>query len=79
MFRGVYSGWLDQDRFIPSSLYYGTEACYELLSIQWVVQGAVDVYIASNPSTEGGEDEAVDDQAVKVVDIIDNFRLQVKS
>lgn len=46
--------------------------------MQWVVQGAVDVDIGANPSAEGGEDdEGVDDQAVKVVDIVDTFRLQV--
>ena len=34
--------------------------------------------IGANPSAEGaGEDEGVDDQAVKVVDIVDTFRLQV--
>ncbi|XP_050219025.1 translationally-controlled tumor protein homolog isoform X1 [Mercurialis annua] len=44
---------------------------------KWVVQGAVDVNIGANPSAEGGgEDEGVDDQAVKVVDIVDTFRLQ---
>ncbi|CAL0310876.1 unnamed protein product [Lupinus luteus] len=33
--------------------------------------------IGANPSAEGGEDdEGVDDQAVKVVDIVDTFRLQ---
>ncbi|XP_037427301.1 translationally-controlled tumor protein homolog [Triticum dicoccoides] len=43
----------------------------------WVVQGAVDVDIGANPSAEGGgDDEGVDDQAVKVVDIVDTFRLQ---
>ncbi|KAL9665904.1 hypothetical protein QQ045_000225 [Rhodiola kirilowii] len=47
------------------------------LYIQWVVQGAVDVDIGANPSAEGGgDDEGVDDQAVKVVDIVDTFRLQ---
>ena len=46
---------------------------------QWVVQGAVNVDIGANPSAEGGEDDdGVDDQAVKVVDIVDTFRLQVK-
>lgn len=44
---------------------------------QWVVKGAVDFDIGANPSAEGGEDEGVDDQAVKVVDIVDTFRLQV--
>jgi len=49
-----------------------------LVTLQWVVQGAVDVNIGANPSAEGGgEDEGVDDQAVKVVDIVDTFRLQV--
>lgn len=42
-----------------------------------MVQGAVDVDIGANPSAEGGEDEGVDDQAIKVVDIVDTFRLQV--
>ena len=43
-----------------------------------VVQGSVDVDIGANPSAEGGnEDEGVDDQSVKVVHIIDTFRLQV--
>ena len=45
--------------------------------LQWVVQGPVDVDIGANPSAEGGEDEGVDDTAVKVVDIVDTFRLQV--
>lgn len=44
---------------------------------QWVIKGAVDVDIGANPSAEGGEDEGVDDSAVKVVDIVDTFRLQV--
>ena len=45
-----------------------------------MVQGALDVNIGANPSAEGGdEDEGVDDQAVKVVDIVDTFRLQVKT
>ncbi|KAF3637473.1 hypothetical protein FXO38_23691 [Capsicum annuum] len=38
----------------------------------------VDVDIEANPSAEGGkEDEGVDDQAVKVVNIVDDFRIQV--
>lgn len=46
--------------------------------MQWVVQGAVDVDIGANPSAEGADaDEGVDDQTVKVVDIVDTFRLQV--
>jgi len=45
--------------------------------VQWVVQGAVEVNTGANPSAEGGDEEGVDDQAVKVVDIVDTFRLQV--
>jgi len=51
--------------------------CFGVFDVQWVVKGAVDVDIGANPSAEGGEDEGVDDQAVKVVDIVDTFRLQV--
>jgi hypothetical protein len=45
---------------------------------KWVVKGALDVdsLIGANPSAEGGEDEGADDQAAKVVDIVDTFRLQ---
>ena len=53
--------------------------CSDFFYTQWVVTGAVDVDIGANPSAEGGgEDEGVDDQAVKVVDIVDTFRLQVR-
>lgn len=47
--------------------------------LQWVVKGALDVDIGANPFAEGGgeKEEGVDDQAVKVVDIVDTFRLQV--
>lgn len=43
---------------------------------KWVIKGAIDVDIGANPSAEGGEDEGVDDTTVKVVDIVDTFRLQ---
>ncbi|KAH6782532.1 translationally controlled tumor protein [Perilla frutescens var. frutescens] len=44
---------------------------------KWEVTGSVDVDIGANPFAEGGgEDKGVDDQAVKVVDIVDTFRLQ---
>ncbi|KAM1171586.1 hypothetical protein ACFXTH_021946 [Malus domestica] len=44
--------------------------------VLWEVDGNPQ-YIGANPSAEGGgEDEGVDDQAVKVVDIVDTFRLQ---
>ena len=42
-----------------------------LVGLQWVVKGAIDVDIGANPSAEGGEDEGVDDQAVRIVDIVD--------
>ncbi|VVB05103.1 unnamed protein product [Arabis nemorensis] len=51
----------------------------ELLSDsgKWIVLGALDVNIGANPSAEvGGEDESVHDQAVKVIDIVDTYRLQ---
>jgi hypothetical protein len=35
--------------------------------LQWVVKGALDVDIGANPSAEGGDEEGVDDQVVKVV------------
>lgn len=38
----------------------------------------MEVDIGANPSAEGADgDEGVDDQTVKVVDIVDTFRLQV--
>ncbi|CAN5960077.1 unnamed protein product, partial [Sphagnum jensenii] len=48
------------------------------LVLGWVVKGALDVdsLIGANPSIEGGEDEGADDQATKVVDIVDTFKLQ---
>ena len=47
--------------------------------MQWVVKGVCEVDTGANASAEGGEDEGVDDTAVKVVDIVDVFRLQVKT
>ncbi|KAL8482941.1 hypothetical protein ACS0TY_025840 [Phlomoides rotata] len=38
---------------------------------KWVVKGSVDLDIGANISAKG-----TDDQAVKVVDIVDTFRLQ---
>lgn len=62
--------------FVESGIQFIND--FSVSSMQWVVQGAVDVDIGANPSAEGGEDdEGVDDQAVKVVDIVDTFRLQV--
>jgi hypothetical protein len=45
--------------------------------LQWVIKGALDVYIGANLSVEGGDEEGVDDPAVKVVDIVKTFCLQV--
>ncbi|KAE9444659.1 hypothetical protein C3L33_23443, partial [Rhododendron williamsianum] len=66
---------------VSSFVYYNLQLHCVLLAIadlQWVVKGALDVDIGANPSAEGGgeEDEGVDDQVVKVVDIVDTFRLQ---
>ncbi|XP_042470735.1 translationally-controlled tumor protein homolog isoform X1 [Zingiber officinale] len=41
----------------------------------WVVKG-VDVDIGANPSAKEGEDEGVNENTVRVVDIVDTFRLQ---
>jgi hypothetical protein len=39
--------------------------------LQWVVKGAFNVDIGANPSAEGGGDEeGLDDQAVKVVTLL---------
>ncbi|XP_042057639.1 translationally-controlled tumor protein homolog [Salvia splendens] len=75
----VYQDLLTGDELLSDSFPY-TEiengALWEVAG-KWVVMGAVDVDIGANPSAEGGgEDEGVDDQAVKVVDIVDTFRLQ---
>jgi hypothetical protein len=35
------------------------------------------MWILIETTVEGGEDERVDDQATKVIDIVDTFRLQV--
>jgi len=75
----VYQDLISGDELLSDSFPY-TELFNGLLwevDGKWVVQGAVDVNIGANPSAEGGgEDEGVDDQAVKVVDIVDTFRLQ---
>ncbi|GAB2302783.1 hypothetical protein Dimus_036777, partial [Dionaea muscipula] len=50
--------------------------CY-FFFLQWVVQGVVDVDMGANPFAKGAEeDEGVNDQVAKVVDIVDTFRLQ---
>ncbi|KAJ6796096.1 putative translationally-controlled tumor protein-like protein [Iris pallida] len=75
----VYQDLLSGDELLSDSFNYKEIENGMLWEVdgKWVVQGAVDVDIGANPSAEGGEeDEGVDDQAVKVVDIVDTFRLQ---
>ncbi|MCA2150976.1 translationally-controlled tumor protein, partial [Citrobacter portucalensis] len=75
----VYQDLLTGDELLSDSFPYKEIHNGVLWEVEgkWVVQGAVDVNIGANPSAEGAdEDEGVDDQAVKVVDIVDTFRLQ---
>ncbi|CAK8572468.1 unnamed protein product [Lathyrus sativus] len=75
----VYQDLLTGDELLSDSFPYKEIENGLLWEVEgkWVVQGAVDVDIGANPSAEGGgDDEGVDDQAVKVVDIVDTFRLQ---
>ena len=75
----VYQDLLTGDELLSDSFPYKEVHNGVLWEVdgKWVVQGAVDVDIGANPSAEGGgEDEGVDDQTVKVVDIVDTFRLQ---
>ncbi|KAJ4834074.1 hypothetical protein Tsubulata_016272 [Turnera subulata] len=75
----VYQDLLTGDELLSDSYPYKELENGLLWEVEgkWVVEGAVDVNIGANPSAEGGdEDEGVDDQAQKVVDIISIFRLQ---
>ncbi|KAL8048604.1 hypothetical protein ABFX02_07G076900 [Erythranthe guttata] len=75
----VYQDLLTGDELLSDSFPYKEIENGGLWEVdgKWVVTGSVDVDIGANPSAEGGgEDEGVDDQAVKVVDIVDTFRLQ---
>jgi len=75
----VYQDKLSGDELLSDSFPYSELFNGVLWEVEgkWVVQGAVDVNIGANPSAEGGgDDEGVDDAAVKVVDIVDTFRLQ---
>ena len=74
----VYQDLLTGDELLSDSFPYKELENGMLWEVdgKWVIQGAVDVDIGANPSAEGGDDEGVDDQAVKVVDIVDTFRLQ---
>ncbi|KAG6508970.1 translationally-controlled tumor protein homolog [Zingiber officinale] len=75
----VYQDLLSGDELLSDSFPYKEIENGMLWEVEgkWVVKGAVDVDIGANPSAEGGgEDEGVDDSAIKVVDIVDTFRLQ---
>ncbi|KAK6265377.1 hypothetical protein QUC31_016214 [Theobroma cacao] len=75
----VYQDLLCGDELLSDSFPYKEIENGMLWEVEgkWVVKGSVDVDIGANPSAEDGEeDEGVDDQAVKVVDIVDTFRLQ---
>ena len=74
----VYQDLLTGDELLSDSFPYKEIENGVLWEVEgkWVVRGAVDVDIGANPSAEGCEDEGVDDQSVKVVDIVDTFRLQ---
>jgi Translationally controlled tumour protein len=75
----VYTDLLSNDELLSDSFPRKEIENGMLWEVQgkWVVQGAIDVDIGADPSAEGGEeDEAVNDQAIKVVDIVDTFRLQ---
>ncbi|XP_062108656.1 translationally-controlled tumor protein homolog [Humulus lupulus] len=75
----VYQDLLSGDELLSDSFPYKEleNGCLWEVEGKWVIQGAVDVDIGANPSAEGADaDEGVDDQSVKVVDIVDTFRLQ---
>ncbi|XP_042375547.1 translationally-controlled tumor protein homolog [Zingiber officinale] len=75
----LYQDLLTGDELLSDSFPYKEIQNGMLWEVEgkWVVKGAVDVDIGANPSAEGGEeDDGVDDTAVKVVDIVDTFRLQ---
>lgn len=75
----VYQDLLTGDELLSDSFPYKEIENGILWEVEgkWVVQGAIDVDIGANPSAEGADDdEGVNDQTSKVVDIVDTFRLQ---
>lgn len=74
VYQDIFSG----DELLSDSFVYNEVEGGILWEVEgkWVVMGSVDVDIGANPSAEGGDEEGVEDQAVKVVDIVDTFRLQ---
>ncbi|AQK67713.1 Translationally-controlled tumor [Zea mays] len=63
----VYQDLLSGDELLSDSFTYKELENGVLWEVEgkWVTQGPVDVDIGANPSAEGGEDESVDDTAVK--------------
>ena len=75
----VYQDILSNDELLSDSFPAKEIENGMLLEVQgkWVVRGAIKVEIGANPSADGADEgEGVDDQALKVVDIVDTFRLQ---
>ncbi|XP_042435957.1 translationally-controlled tumor protein homolog isoform X2 [Zingiber officinale] len=74
----LYQDLLTGDELLSDSFPYKEIQNGMLWEVEgkWVVKGVVDVDIGANPSAEQGEDEGVDDNDVRVVDIVDTFRLQ---
>ena len=69
---------VSQGHSVAHSLIYTRRFTQEsFLAFQWQEKGDVDVDIGANPSAEGGDDDAVDSNTQKVVDLIDAFRLNV--
>eukprot|EP00246_Nothoceros_aenigmaticus_P008148 TRINITY_DN22659_c0_g1_i1.p1 TRINITY_DN22659_c0_g1~~TRINITY_DN22659_c0_g1_i1.p1 ORF type:complete len:169 (+),score=39.88 TRINITY_DN22659_c0_g1_i1:121-627(+) len=75
----VYQDLLSGDELLSDSFPYKEIENGILWEVEgeWVVPDSIVVSIGANPSAEGADaDEGVDDQGVKVVDIVDTFRLQ---
>ena len=74
----VYQDLLTADEFLSDSFPHKElfNGAFQEVEGKWVVQGAIDVDVGTNHFAKDGEYEGVDDQAVKVVDIVDMFRLQ---
>ncbi|MCO5609133.1 hypothetical protein L7F22_063355 [Adiantum nelumboides] len=86
----VYQDLISRDELLSCSFPYKEILNGILWEMEgnWVVKGVVDVDIGANPCAEGGEDkEGVNDESIKathifpehyikVVDIVDTFRLQ---
>jgi hypothetical protein len=77
----VYQDLISGDELLSDTFTYKELFNGVLWEVEgkWVTKGALDVdaLIGANASAEGGgEDEGVEDQAVKAVDIVDTFRLQ---